>query len=137
MAKFVIRRKSDGAFLKGGRGGSYNLRWVDDIAQARTYDRKCDASNSITGHFGGYYSRWRGGSDTKPADLEVVSVSVSISQAGLPSIELSPEVLDRATRYVLVEQAREKGAPASLIAAFDDLSTGEVSQLVATLYQGK
>lgn len=50
MSKFVIRRKSDGKFMRGGTSMSPK-RWVDSIQDARVYGRRCDVSNSINENF--------------------------------------------------------------------------------------
>jgi hypothetical protein len=55
--KFVIRRKEDNRFLKGGTSMS-PLRWVDSIQDARVYGRRCDVSNSINEQFK-FSSRYR------------------------------------------------------------------------------
>ena len=51
MSKFVIRRNTDGKFLKGGRSYYSDLDFVDSMQNARVYDRRCDASNSMREHF--------------------------------------------------------------------------------------
>jgi hypothetical protein len=50
VSKFVIRRKEDGRFLRGGKSPQ-PLHWVDSIQDARVYGRKCDVSNSIRENF--------------------------------------------------------------------------------------
>jgi hypothetical protein len=51
MSKFVIRT-TDGKFVKGGKRPFYSpMTFVDSLQEARVYDRKCDAANSINEHF--------------------------------------------------------------------------------------
>jgi hypothetical protein len=65
MAKFVIRTGT-GKFVKGGRRPHYSpLSFVDSLQEARIYDRKVDAVNSINEHF------------TNQLGFEVVPVVVS------------------------------------------------------------
>lgn len=145
MSKFVIRNKKDGTYYTGG-ATSWTRRFVDTIDKARVYGRKCDATNSIVGIFprhqdsGGYRSRYMPAAlkGAIVSDLEVVPVTLSITSAdAVPSIKISPEVLDRATRYMMTDEARQKGAPQSLVDSFDDLETNEVVKLVTALYGAK
>jgi hypothetical protein len=114
---------------------SITATWVDSVSDARVYGRKCDASNSIIGIFGSYYFK-RNNPQFDKSNLEVVPVTLSISTS-CPSIKISPEVLDRATRFMMTDEAKKNGAPASLVASFDDLSTDEVVLLVTVLYGAK
>jgi hypothetical protein len=51
MSKFVIRTGT-GKFVKGGRKSHYSpLSFVESIQDARIYDRRADAVNSINAHF--------------------------------------------------------------------------------------
>lgn len=139
MSKFVIKHKTSGKYLRTRiRGwGSLTVLWVDSPDTARVYSRKCDASNSILGNFGSNYYRSRN-SEVDAKDLEIVPVTLSITSAdAAPAIKISPEVLDRATRYMMTDEARQNGAPSSLVDSFDDLETDQIVKLVTTLYGNK
>ncbi len=139
MSKFVVRRKADGLFLAGGRT-RWNTRWVDNVSQARTYDRKCDASNSVAARVtsSSYSYRYRNEATVSKTDFEVVSVIVSVAtESTTPALKFSPEVLDKATRYVLTEQARTGGAAELMIEAMQELDTESMGKIVQALYQGK
>lgn len=135
---FIIRNKVNGAYLTGGRGG-FKPVWNSDINKARIYTRKCDARNSIVGHFNSYYNRYKLTNTIQSKDLEVVPVTVSIHDVNEPNVkvDISPEILERATRYMMNEQAVAGGAPESLVRSLEDLDTNSVVKLVTTLYGRK
>jgi hypothetical protein len=133
---FVIRRKIHGTYLAGGK--TCYPTWVSDINKARVYSRKCDASNSVLGHYG-RYGRYKPVSGIKSTDLEMVEVNISISNSSDPQFktDINPEVLEKATRYMMEEQATSAGAPSSLISSFKDIDTNTLVKLVTTLYGRK
>jgi hypothetical protein len=145
MSKFVVRNKKNNTYYTG-TASSWTRRFVDTIDKARVYGRKCDATNSIVGVFPrnidttGYRARYLPVALQGIAqhDLEVVPVTLSIAEdSSTPSIKISAEVLDRATRFMMTDEARQAGAPSSLVDSFDDLETDEIVKLVTALYGNK
>lgn len=44
-AAYVIRHRTDGSY--GAGKSRWTIGWVEDLQQARVFNRKCDATNSI------------------------------------------------------------------------------------------